>query len=165
MNNDQSRSEASASTRMCAISDLLLIINSQLMVNISSYSRYAVLDGNACLCTNTINESEVNFDECDRNCTEKPNEFCGGAYVQSYYDTDVKVAGPPRNIRIVNQTDSSILIQWSAPEQRNDLSQYIIRANLLKKYGPKHLPPLPQWSVDKSDNLQYELFNLNPGMK
>lgn len=144
----------------------MLIVSSQLPIIIECItSRYAVLDGNACLCTNTINESEVSFEECNRPCTENPNEFCGGGYAQSYYDTDIKVAGPPRNIQIVNRTDSSILIQWTAPEQKNHLSQYIIRAKLLKKFGPKELPPLPQWSVEKTDNnIQYELINLNPGI-
>lgn len=126
--------------------------------------RYAVLKGNDCYCTDIINEKEVGVDECDRPCTENLKEFCGGEYTQSYYDTGIKVPGPPQNLRIINRTDSTILIQWSAPEQMKSLNQYIIRANVIKKYGPKSLPPLPQWAVEKTGHIiQYELFNLNPG--
>lgn len=124
-----------------------------------------MLDGNACLCTNMINEKEITFEECNRPCTENLMEFCGGEYAQSYYDTDIKVPGPPRNVRAINRSDSSILVEWSAPEQTNYLNQYIIRANLIKKYGMTILTPSLQWTVEKFGHIiQYELLSLNPGI-
>lgn len=131
--------------------------------------RYAVLDGNACLCSNTINEKELNYDECNRPCADNTptNEMsCGGEYAQSIYDTDIKVAGVPENSQILDRKETSIIVQWSEPEQMNSLSRYIIRANIIKKYGTKVLPPTPQWTVERSDHdVQYELLNLNPGKR
>lgn len=124
------------------------------------------MDGNTCHCSNTLKEAELTNDECDRPCTENHDQICGGSYAQSYYDTDSKVAGIPRNVRIVRKTDTSILLQWSAPEehQSKSLDEYIIRANILKKFGSNSIPPLPQWMVEKNGaSAQTELVNLNPG--
>lgn len=131
-----------------------------------SFIRYAVLDGNTCHCTNTIEEQEVSQEECDRPCTENHDQICGGSYVQSYYDTDARVAGVPQNVRIVKRSDTSILLQWLAPDQflSKSLDQYIIRAKVIRKFGANSLPPLPQWMVEKNGaNGQTELVNLNPG--
>lgn len=131
---------------------------------IFNHCRYAVLDGNACLCTNTINETELKDTECDRPCSENQKEFCGGEYSQSYFDTKIKVPGPPEKIQILQSTENTILIRWTRPEQANSLTRYIIWANLLKKYGTKISQPTPQWTVESIDNtVQYELLNLNPG--
>lgn len=112
-----------------------------------------------------INEKELHFDECNRPCTEDLNEVCGGEYAQSYYDTDIKVPGPPKNVRAINRTDSSILVEWSEPDQTNSLNQYIIKANLIKEYGITLLKSSLQWAVEKTGHtIQYELFNLNPGI-
>lgn len=130
------------------------------------HHRYAVLDGNACLCTNTIKDDEVSNDECDRPCSENHDQFCGGSYSQSYYDTDVKVAGPPRNLRVLSKTDSTIFLQWFEPEQQqpDSLTRYKIQANIIKKFGTQTLSQLPQWMVEKTKaNAQIELVNLNPG--
>lgn len=126
--------------------------------------RYAVLDGNACLCTNLINEKELESDKCDRPCTEHHEEFCGGEYSQSYFATEIKVPGKPQNLQIFNQTDRSLIIQWVAPEQMDSLSKYIIKADIVKKYGSNILEPLPEWTVESNNrNVQYELFDLQPG--
>lgn len=123
-----------------------------------------MLEGNACLCTNMINETELKDDECDRPCAENHHEFCGGEYAQSYYDTGVKVPGPPTHLQVLKRSENSILIQWAPPEQINSLSRYVIWANLTKKYGIKMLSPLPEWTIESTDQaLQYELTNLNPG--
>lgn len=128
-----------------------------------------MLDTNACLCTNTINEKELPSDECDRPCSAQPPQICGGSYAQSYYDTDIKVAGPPRNVRVVNRTDTSIVLHWQHfdPQVLRDadtsLSRYVIRAKIVKSYSSMAILPLPQWSVEKGTNSQIELVNLNPG--
>lgn len=125
-----------------------------------------MLDGNACLCTNTIKEVEINNEECDRPCSENHNQFCGGSYAQSYYDTDVHVAGPPRNLQVLSKSDSTIFLKWLEPEQQqsNSLTRYNIRANIIKKFGTNSMSPLPQWMVEKAGtSSQIELVNLNPG--
>lgn len=132
-------------------------------------SSYAVLDGNACLCSNTINEQELANDECDRPCSAQASQICGGSYAQSYYDTDIKVAGPPRNLRIINRTDTSILLHWQHFDPHvlrptdTSLSRYIIRAKIVRSYSSMSNLPLPQWSVEKGIDSQIELVNLNPG--
>lgn len=116
------------------------------------------------MCTNTINETELKDTECDRPCSENHKEFCGGEYSQSYFDTNQKVPGPPRNLNVISRTETSVVIQWTRPEQTISLSQYTIRANLVKKFGSKVLQPLPQWTIESNaDTVQYELLNLNPG--
>lgn len=126
--------------------------------------RYAVLDGNACLCTNTITEPAIHLTECDRPCAENHKEFCGGGYAQSYYDTNMKGVGPPRNVQIVDKTDTSMFIEWFAPEQLNSLTRYNIRANILKKFGSNDVSALPQWTVENTNSkIEYELSDLNPG--
>lgn len=133
-------------------------------ITFNSKISYAVLDGNGCLCTHTINESELKDEECDRPCSENHLEFCGGEYSQSYFDTNQRVPGPSRNLKMIKRTENTILIQWNRPEQASSLNQYIIRANFLKKFGSKILPPLPQWTIESIDNtVQYELLNLSPG--
>lgn len=127
--------------------------------------RYAVLDSNACLCTDTINVTELDSHTCNRPCAENQNEFCGGNSAQSYYDTDIKTPGPPKNLKTIKHTNSSILIQWSAPEQINLLTKYIILTNIVKTYGSKMLSSLPEWAIQDMDSIvEYELINLNPGM-
>lgn len=121
-----------------------------------------MLDGNACLCTNTINDTELMLTECDRPCAENRNEFCGGEYAQSYYD--IRGVGPPKNIKITNRTDTSIRITWSAPEPIHSLTRYIIRAIVVKTFGSNDLPSLPEWTVENTnEDIEYELFNLNSG--
>lgn len=111
-----------------------------------------------------INETELKDTECDRPCSENHREFCGGEYSQSYFDTNQKVPGPPRSLKIITRTEYTVLIQWTRPEQANSLTRYIIWANLLKKYGSKIIQPLPQWTIESNDDtVQYELLNLNPG--
>lgn len=133
--------------------------------------RYAVLDGNACLCSNTINEQELPADECDRPCTDQREQICGGSYAQSYYDTDIKVAGPPRSVRIINRTDTSIVLHWQHSDPHvlraddKSLSRYVIRAKILQSYSSMAKLPLPQWSVEKGTDSQIELLDLNPGTK
>lgn len=130
------------------------------------WNRYAVLDGNACLCTNTIKDDEISGEECDRPCSENHDQYCGGSFAQSYYDTDVRVAGPPRNLRISSSTNSTIFLHWFEPEQQqpDSLHRYKIRANIIKKFGTNSVSLLPQWMVEKSEkNSQIELVNLNPG--
>lgn len=146
---------------------MLVYIN---LYDVSNYflitfiARYAVLDGNACLCTSTLNEKEVDLDECNRPCAEDTKEFCGGGYVQSVYDTEIRVPGPPRNANIINRKDTSILIEWSQPEQKATLSRYIIRANVVKNYGNMIQVAPPEWTIETTDHtVQYELLNLHPG--
>lgn len=140
---------------------LYVVSNCFLMTFIASY---AVLDGNTCLCTSTLNEKEVELDECNRPCTEDASEFCGGGYVQSVYDTEIRVPGPPQNANIINHKDTSILIEWSAPEQKATLTRYVIRAKVVKNYGTMLQAAPPEWTVETTDHtVQYELLNLHPG--
>lgn len=128
-----------------------------------------MLDGNACLCSNTINEQELSADECDRPCSAQASQICGGSYAQSYYDTDIKVAGPPRSVRIINRTDTSITLHWQhfdphvLQPRDTSLSRYVIRVKILRSYSSMARMPLPQWSVEKGTDTQIELVNLNPG--
>lgn len=131
----------------------------------TAFRRYAVLDGNVCYCTNTIKETEVNADECDKPCTEKHDQFCGGSFSQSYHDTDVKVAGPPQSIRVVNHTDTSITVEWTPPEAQADaLTRYVVRAKVLRQFGSSSSTPMREWSVDRTDRVpQIECVDLHPG--
>lgn len=129
------------------------------------------MDGRSCLCTNRIVDNEIAREECDFPCVENPKQICGGNYAQSYYDTGVQVAGPARQVEITNRTSSSISLRWQHFDplvlQSGDttLSQYIIRARVLKSYSSLIVPPPPQWTVEKRHNSKIELVNLHPGTK
>lgn len=107
----------------------------------------------------------MSADECDKPCTENHDQFCGGSFTQSYHDTDVKVAGPPPNIRIVNYTDTSITVEWTAPDALPEaLSRYVVRAKELRRFGGSSSTPMREWSVDRSDRVpQIECVDLHPG--
>lgn len=130
-----------------------------------------MLDHRICLCTNRIADDEIGADECDFPCDDSPEQMCGGNYAQSYYDTDVRVAGPPRQVEIANRTASSILLRWQHFDplvlQKDDttLTRYVIRATVLKSLAPIAVPPPPQWRVEKRSDSQVELVNLHAGTK
>lgn len=131
--------------------------------------RYAVLDRHECLCTNRITEKEIDADECDYPCAENPKQICGGSYAQSYYDTDVHVAGPPRQLEITNRSSSSIQLRWQhydplvLDKEDTTLTRYAIRANVVKSFSSMGVLPPPQWIVEKRSDSQIELVNLHPG--
>lgn len=94
--------------------------------------------------------------------------MCGGNEAQSYYDTDIRVAGPPKNIRVKNRTESSITLQWTHPDSQLDstsITQYIIRAKVLKTFANYALLPPPQWTIQKHSDAQIELSSLHPATK
>lgn len=123
--------------------------------------RYAVLDGNVCHCTNTINETKIHFSECNKPCTENHYEFCGGSYAQSYYV--IEGINHPQNLEIINSTDSSIRLKWSLPEQVK-VRQYIIQAIVIKMFGSNDFPSYLEWMVENTNkDMEYELLNLHPG--
>lgn len=84
---------------------------------------------------------------------------------QSYHDTDVKVAGPPRNLHSINYTDTSITLEWDAPKQQFDsLNRYKIKAKLLQQFGVSTSAQVHEWTLDNTEHTpQIECVDLQPG--
>lgn len=128
--------------------------------------RYAVLGEDGCSCSNLIPDEELDRSSCNRPCQSNSALSCGGFETQSYYNVDLRVAGPPRNISFTSITESSIVVKWEHPETNFDskaITQYIIRAKIFETYANYMLLPPPEWRVEKNDAPQTELVNLHPG--
>lgn len=84
---------------------------------------------------------------------------------QSYYGTNVEVAGPPQNLRCINFTDTTIILEWDAPKQQSDaLNRYTVKAKLLKQFGVSTLTPVREWTLDNTEHTpQIECVDLHPG--
>ncbi|XP_052859914.1 putative inactive tyrosine-protein kinase Wsck [Anopheles cruzii] len=130
----------------------------------SSFSRYAVLSGSRCSCTNTIQTRVVEDRECGLSCVEQPDMSCGGVVAQSVYETGIEVAGPVRNLRIEGDTlhEDTISIRWDLPaEDGAPLEQLQIVAEAIRTFASYRIHPL-HWSLPNSTTA-FELSNLNPG--
>lgn len=87
--------------------------------------------------------------------------MCGGSNAQSYYNTDLQLAGPPSNIQLTNRTATSLAIQWTPVELQDLLNQYLVQAQVKHSYDNSVLPP-PQWIVQKTES-RIDILNLHPG--
>lgn len=124
------------------------------------YFEIAALSDAHCTCTETIKANELNATECNIKCVGNQEQICGGRSAQSYYQTGVEVAGPARNVRQADRSQTSITLKWDAPEQQKFLRDYIVRVNPIKTFAKSLLPG--QWTVPK-DNNQVDLSPLHPG--
>lgn len=100
---------------------------------------------------------------CDRKCSKSLEQFCGGKDAESYYDTDIQVPGPVKNIRVSSTTESSILLMWDSSESLDRLDKYEVKAEVLSTFATYSLLP-KTWTL-QNDTKHFELVNLHPGTK
>lgn len=125
-----------------------------------SYFEIAAVSGATCTCSESIQTNELNETECNIKCAGNSAQICGGPMSESCYKTGIVVAGPVRNVRQVDRTQTSITLRWDEPQQRKYLKNYIVRVNPIKTFARSLLPG--QWTVAKDSN-QVDLTPLHPG--
>lgn len=124
------------------------------------YFEIATVSDVYCSCTESIKAKELNETDCDIKCVGNTMQICGGRAAQSYYQTGVEVAGPVRNVRQADRSQTSITLKWDEPEQKKFLRDYIVRVNPMKTFAKSLLPG--QWTVPQ-DNNKVDLSPLHPG--
>ncbi|XP_053662298.1 putative inactive tyrosine-protein kinase Wsck [Anopheles marshallii] len=129
----------------------------------NSFYRYAVLSGQRCSCTNTIQTRIIEDRECDLKCGKQPDENCGGVNAQAVYETGVDVAGPVRNLRIDGeQKEDTVAIRWDLPvDDGVIIDEFEIVAEVTRTYASFRIYPV-RWSVHNV-STGFELSNLQPG--
>lgn len=101
---------------------------------------------------------------CDKKCSKSLEQFCGGKDAESYYDTDIQVPGPVKNIKISDRTtESSIFLIWDSPESHDRLDQYVVKADVYSTYASYGLQS-KTWTL-QNNTKHAELVNLHPGTK
>lgn len=75
----------------------------------------------------------------------------------------VLVPGAPRNLRIENITESTVILKWKPPFvfKRGEIQGYVITAHVLHTYSRSVLNSL-EWKV-YNDTFHYNMYNLHPG--
>uniref|UniRef100_A0A8D8CA08 Tyrosine-protein kinase Wsck n=1 Tax=Culex pipiens TaxID=7175 RepID=A0A8D8CA08_CULPI len=131
----------------------------------SNYFRYAALSDTQCMCLNSIRTRVIEDKECDLRCRQNPDQTCGGANAQSFYETGVEVAGPVKNLHLTDkESENTIKIAWSAPALDGvPVLSYEIGAQALTTYASYRLYPM-SWTVH-NNTIAFELSNLTPGTR
>lgn len=106
----------------------------------------------------------VDPSKCNRPCPNHVQQYCGGDDdVESYYDTDINVAGPVTNVQFRNVSDTRMSIAWQPPESVSLLDRYMVRAQVLQTFSVETLLN-PEWTVG-AEERQFDLVDLHPGTK
>uniref|UniRef100_A0A1L8DKE7 Tyrosine-protein kinase wsck n=2 Tax=Nyssomyia neivai TaxID=330878 RepID=A0A1L8DKE7_9DIPT len=129
------------------------------------FYKYAVVQSTSCTCTNTYPSDKLDGEMCSIRCSKNSEQFCGGEDVDSYYETMLKVPGPPRHLRMDLDTvkNTSFTIMWEPPEASSFLIEYAINAYPIHTYASRALSPVG-WRVERRDNQQ-ELVELHPATR
>ncbi|CAK1583923.1 unnamed protein product [Parnassius mnemosyne] len=126
------------------------------------YYKYALLgNGSTCFCGNNPGQFEVPSESCNTPCPKNETQKCGGDNAASVYDTDVIAPGPPASFDIVNVTETTVRVHWTAPQAYSIITGYSIHAVAVETYADYSLIPL-EWRVSNSTYYS-ELLNLQPG--
>ncbi|XP_055707479.1 putative inactive tyrosine-protein kinase Wsck [Phlebotomus papatasi] len=129
------------------------------------FYKYAAIQSTSCGCTNTYPTEKLDPAKCNIRCSKNSAQFCGGDDVESYYETNLQVPGPPKHLEVNLSTvkNTSLTVQWNAPESRNFLVIYAITAKVLHTYATRMLGPI-EWRADSGDTQQ-ELVDLHPATR
>lgn len=126
------------------------------------YYKYALIGNEStCFCANDPGHFKLGEDSCDTPCPKNETQKCGGDNAVSVYDTEVTVPGPPMSIDIVNITETTLRVLWTAPQAFTRVTGYIITATIIHTYADFIIIPL-EWRVS-NETFQTELPNLQPG--
>ena len=81
------------------------------------YFMFAALqNAEFCFCGNKFGKYGPS-DKCRKPCsTSAQFEVCGGFEASNIYSTDVKVPGPPDNLKLIKATETSLKIKWFRPK-------------------------------------------------
>ncbi|KAL0868824.1 hypothetical protein ABMA27_007185 [Loxostege sticticalis] len=128
------------------------------------YYKYAVIGNEStCFCGNSPGQFKVQPELCDTPCPKNETQKCGGVNTTSVYDTEVTAPGPPSTVEVVNVTETTARIKWTAPVAYTFVTGYVMRAVVKETYADFLLPPL-EWRLSNK-TFQNELLNLQPGSR
>ncbi|GBP49848.1 Putative tyrosine-protein kinase Wsck [Eumeta japonica] len=130
------------------------------------YYRYALLvNGSECLCANEPGYFMLPANYCDIPCHKNAEQRCGGndAIYASVYDTDVFAPGPPRALRVLRVTETSVRVAWMPPNAYSLITGYTLWAQVLHSFADV-IPPMLEWRVTNG-TMESELPSLHPGSR
>ncbi|XP_059613064.1 putative inactive tyrosine-protein kinase Wsck [Phlebotomus argentipes] len=132
------------------------------------FFKYAVVQSTSCSCSNTYPTDpaeKLDPGRCNIQCSKNKDEFCGGDDVESYYETNLSVPGPPKHLRMDLDTvkNTSFTILWEPPDASNFLMQYAITARVIHTFAHRMLVPI-EWRAARTD-VQQELVELHPATR
>ncbi|XP_055690850.1 putative inactive tyrosine-protein kinase Wsck [Lutzomyia longipalpis] len=130
------------------------------------FYKYAVIQSTSCACTNTHPNERLDAEKCSIRCSKNSEQFCGGEDVESYYETNLKVPGPPRHLRMDLDTvkNTSFTIMWDPPEASTLVMEYAINAYPIHTYAIGGMLSHVGWRVERGENQQ-ELVELHPATR
>ncbi|CAG9789565.1 unnamed protein product [Diatraea saccharalis] len=124
--------------------------------------RYAVIGNEStCFCGNSPGQTLLPLEHCDTPCPKNESQKCGGVNASSVYDTEVTAPGPPASVDVVNATETTARVQWTAPQAYTFITGYVMKAIVTETYADVILPPL-EWRLSNNTFFN-ELLNLQPG--
>ena len=97
----------------------------------SKYFKFAGLqNAKSCFCGNS--HGRYGPDKCRKRCTNNDQEVCGDALANNIYQTDVKVPGPPTNLKLSKALERQLVITWDPPlfAQENFITNYFIKVTV-----------------------------------
>lgn len=126
------------------------------------YYKYALLGNDStCFCGNVPGQFKLPLDSCNIPCPKNETQLCGGVDAASVYDTEVVAPGPPTSFDMVNVTETTVRVRWTAPEAYSRITGYILHAIIIETFADFNLIPL-EWRVSNA-TFNSELLNLQPG--
>ena len=106
----------------------------------AKYFIYAGLkNGEFCYCGNSYGRYGPS-DKCRTRCSGSFQEVCGGPDSSNVYYTNVKVPGPPTDLKLVKSNEKSLKIQWSPPEYALEdfVVEYTIQVEVNDSFDISH---------------------------
>ena len=84
----------------------------------------------SCFCGNS--HGRYGPAKCRKRCANNDQEVCGDLLANSIYQTDVKVPGPPTNLKLKKATETQLVITWQPPAfaQENFVINYFIKVSV-----------------------------------
>ncbi|CAF4866538.1 unnamed protein product [Pieris macdunnoughi] len=126
------------------------------------FYKYALIGNEStCFCGNTPGKFKMDLGVCTSPCPKNETQICGGENAVSVYDTEITKPGPPTSLETYNVTESTVRVQWTAPQAYTRITSYIIWAVVVTTYADTILQPI-QWRVP-NNTYQTQLLNLQPG--
>ncbi|KAM3959319.1 putative inactive tyrosine-protein kinase Wsck [Aphomia sociella] len=126
------------------------------------YYKYALIgNGSTCFCGNKPGQFRLPLEVCDTPCPKNETQKCGGDNAGSVYDTDVVAPGSPATLELLNFTETTTRLRWTAPHAFSIITGYVVRATPVESYADYPLTPF-EWRLSNS-TYQFLLVNLHPG--
>uniref|UniRef100_T1GVB6 Fibronectin type-III domain-containing protein n=1 Tax=Megaselia scalaris TaxID=36166 RepID=T1GVB6_MEGSC len=131
------------------------------IIGIRFKCKKCTLKDDRCYCDSEISENDkLSYTLCPIRCSKNKSQYCGGVDAMSYYVMNGKRVG--NFPKIINRTETSLTIEWDYIRRKHGITEYTIKADILKTYAKESFYSPPEFVV-ASDQDRYEISNLHPG--